>query len=57
MLYGPSQTPLQVTGQFQGKLEYNGKETLQSVYVVNHLKRNLLGLPAITALSLAVRLV
>ena len=56
MLYGPSQTPLQVTGQFQGKLEYNGKETLQSVYVVNHLKRNLLGLPAITALSLAVRL-
>ena len=24
MLYGPSQTPLQVMGQFQGKLEYNG---------------------------------
>ena len=55
MLHGPSQTPLQVTGQFQGKLEYKGKETLQSVYVVNHLKRNLLGLPAITALNLAVR--
>ena len=26
------------------------------MYVVNHLKRNLLGLPAITALNLAVRL-
>ena len=45
-----------MTGQFQGKLKYKGKETLQSVYVVNHLKRNLLGLPAITALNLAVRL-
>ena len=33
------------------KLECNGKETLQSVYV----KRNLLGLPAIKALNLAVR--
>ena len=56
MLYGPSRTPLQVMGQFQGKLEYNGKETIQSVYVVNYLKRNLLGLPAIIALSLAARL-
>ena len=43
-LYRPSQTPLQVTGQFQGRLEYKGKETLQCIYVVNHLKRNLLGL-------------
>ena len=43
-------------GQFQGKLEYNGKEAIQSVYIVNHLKRNLLGLSAIIALSLAARL-
>ena len=55
VLYGPSQTPLKVIGQFQGRLEYNGKETLQSVYVVGKLKRNLLGLPAIKALNLAVR--
>ena len=54
-LYGPSQTPLKVIGQFQGKLECEGKETIQSVYVVAHLKRNLLGLPAIKALNLAVR--
>ena len=47
---------LQVTDEFQGKLEYNGKKTIQSVYVVNHLKKNLLGLPAIIALSLAARL-
>ena len=54
-LYGPSQTPLKTAGQFQGKLECKGKETIQSVYVVAHLKQNLLGLPAIKALNLAVR--
>ena len=32
-LYGPSQTPLKVIGQFQGKLECEGKETIQSVYM------------------------
>ena len=55
ILYGPSQTYLKVIGQFQGKLQYKGKETLQSVYVVGHLKRNLLGLPAIKTLNLVVR--
>ena len=55
VLYGPSQTPLKIVGQFQGKLECKGKESIQSVYVVAHLKQNLLGLPAIKALNLAVR--
>ena len=45
-MYGSSQTPLKVIHQFQGKLKCEGKETIQSVYVVVHLKRNLLGLPA-----------
>ena len=54
-LHGPSQTQLKVIRQFQGKLECEGKETIQSVYVVAHLKQNLLGLPAVKALNLAVR--
>ena len=54
-MYGPSQTPLKVIQQFQGKLKCEGKETIQSVYVVAHLKRNLLWLPAIKASNLAVR--
>ena len=55
VLYGPSQTQLKVIRQFQGKLECEGKETIQSIYVVAHLKQNLLGLPTIRALNLAVR--
>ena len=38
VLYGPSQTLLKVVGQFQGRLESKGKETIQPVYVVAHLK-------------------
>ena len=37
-LYGPSLTPLKVISRFQGKLECEGKETIQSIYVVAHLK-------------------
>ena len=54
-LFGPSRQPLKTAGQFLGTLSYKGKEVKQHVYVVNGLKTNLLGLPAITALSLAVR--
>ena len=54
-LYGPSQTQLKVIRQFQGKLECEGKETIRSIYVVAHLKQNLLGLPTIKTLNLAVR--
>ena len=31
VLYVHSQTPLKVVGQFQGRLECKGKETIQSV--------------------------
>ena len=54
-LYGPSQAPLTVNGQFKGILEHQGKQTIQLVYVIQNLKRNLLGLPAIEALNLVVK--
>ena len=51
-LFGPARTPLEVMGQFQGDLKYHGKESKQTVYVVNGLKTNLLGLPAIMDMNL-----
>ena len=55
-LYGPSRQPLEVLGKFEGKLAYyDNKSTIQPVYVVNKLKMNILGLPAITSLNLATR--
>ena len=41
--------------RFQGEFTHKGKQTIQSVYVINTLKRNLLGLPTIQVLNLAVR--
>ena len=55
-LYGPSRQPLEVLGKFEGKFAYDNKSTIQPVYVVNKLKMNLLGLPAITSLNLATRI-
>ena len=56
MLYGPARTLLKVIGQFEGELFYRGKTTKQNVYVVNGLRTNLLGLPAILALKLVAKL-
>ncbi|KAL5503067.1 hypothetical protein EMCRGX_G009958, partial [Ephydatia muelleri] len=56
MLYGPARTLLKVIGQFEGELFYRGKTTRQKVYVVNGLRTNLLGLPAILALKLVAKL-
>ena len=56
MLYGPSQQSLLVLGKFKGTLRHKGKQSQQQVYLLRHLKRNRLGLPAITALELAARL-
>ena len=42
-------------GQFLGHFVHRTKQTSQSVFVVEGLKTNLLGLPTITALNLAVR--
>ena len=56
-LYGPSRHPLQCIGTFPGKFSYEGKTATQNVFVIKGLKTNLLGLPAITALELAIRVV
>ena len=55
ILYGPSRQPLKTTGQFAGKFSHNGEAATQRVFVVHGLKTNLLGLPAIKALGLAIR--
>ena len=55
ILYGPSREPLQAVGQFMGKLSHRGRKSQRQVFVVEGLKNNLLGLPAITALHLAAR--
>ena len=55
-LYGPAGKPLEVRGKFQANLCHRGKEASPQMYVVNNLKTNLLGLPAITALNLISRM-
>ena len=55
-LYGPARTPLRVIGQLEGELSHRGKATKQPVYVVEGLKTNLLGLPAILALDLVAKM-
>ena len=56
ILFGPSRKALKVIGQFQGHFVYKTWTASQSVYVVDGLKTNLLGLPTITALNLAARI-
>ena len=56
LLYGPSRQPLQVLGKFNGILIHKGIQAQQPVYVVKKLRRNLLGLPAITTLTLVARM-
>ena len=45
-LFGPACQPLEVLGHFLGHLTYQGRETRHQVFIVNHLKTNLLGLPS-----------
>ena len=54
--YGPSRTQLKVIGTFEATLAHGNKTAKQPIFVVDGLKRNLLGLPTITALQLAARL-
>ena len=51
ILSGPSRETLKVMGQFQGHFVYKTWTTTQSVYVVDGLKTNLLGLHALTGVS------
>ena len=54
-LFGPACQPLEVLGHFLGHLTYQGREARHQVFIVNHLKTNLLGLLSISALHLAAR--
>jgi len=56
VLCGPAKKPLQVLGQCKIDLSHRGRSTKQQLFVVAELKSNLLGLPAIQDLNLAVRL-
>ena len=47
ILYGPGEQKLHVFGQFEGSLQYKPKSSKQQIFVVQGLKINLLGLPAI----------
>jgi len=53
-LYGPSHQAFRTLETIKGTLAYKGKTTTQDVYVIEGLKTNLLGLPVINALQLAV---
>ena len=53
-LYGPSHTSLEVVGQFQAQLRHRNNSTNQQICVIRALKSDLLGLPAIKALNVAV---
>ena len=55
-LYGPAGTSLEVCGQFTASLSYKSVQSNHTVYVVKGLKNNLLGLPAIISLNLAMRI-
>ena len=54
-LYGPSKSPLKVIGQFTHTLQYRNRSSQQEIFVVKGLKKNLLGLPAVTSLELVAR--
>ena len=46
-LCGPDRKPLKVLGQTSATLSHCGKTCIHDIYVVEKLKHNLLGLPAI----------
>ena len=49
-LYGPDQSPLEVVGETPVRLAYRDKQCIQAIFVLQKVKHNLLGLPAIRAL-------
>ena len=50
VLCGTAQQPLEVLGQFRGKLIHGNYTCSENIFVVRDLHNNLLGLTAITAL-------
>ena len=55
ILCGPARNALHVIGQFNATLKHRGGVTSEEVYVVRGLQTPLIGLPAIKALGLVVR--
>ena len=55
-LYGPTSTALRTLGQFTSTISVGNRTSEETIFVVQGLKMNLLGLPAITALQLAHRI-
>ena len=55
VLCGPNNKPLNVLGEAVVQLTYGERSCKQPVYVIKDLKNNLLGLPAITALQLLMK--
>ena len=51
-LHGPDGRPLEVCGETHVRLVHQGHECIQPIFVVNKVRHNLLGLPAIRALGL-----
>ena len=56
VLYRLTGQTLQAMGQFQATISSEGTPSLETVYVVQGLRDNLLGLPAVSALQLANRI-
>ena len=52
VLHGPAGQKLEVLGQFEGNLSHGSRHIRQTIFVVKSHHKNLLGLPAITALDL-----
>ena len=55
ILQGPTKQHLNVLGQFTTTLSHGPKSTIQTIYVINGHKTNLLGLQVITALNIVCR--
>ena len=53
-LSGPDRKPLKVLGQTSATLSHSGKTCIHDIFVVEKLKHNLLGLPAIKDLNMLV---
>lgn len=56
MLCGPDKSPLKVLGCATVQLTHKQTTITHRIYVIQHLSNNLLGLPAITALSILVKI-
>ena len=55
-LHGPAMKPLQCVGECNIRLQHGERSCTQQLFVIKGLRSNLLGLPAIRALNLAIRL-